>query len=121
MVSLSSRSRHYVVVALTLSGCGGTVLDAGSTAGGGVVYSNEARSEALEGALVELTDSTGSHYSVRTDALGRFEISARDWSPKYPILAAVTYGKEVRRMESPIVEAAPCSNCHENGVFLRTR
>jgi cytochrome c553 len=61
---------------------------------------------------VQLTDATPSTLVAETNCAGNFFVQAVDWTPVYPVHAAVTFGDTKVSMRSHIGRATSCATCH---------
>lgn len=85
----------------------------------GTVFATPIDEITVEGAVVELTDATGSKVTARTNCAGNFYIELADWTPVYPLRAVVTCtlpdGRTRRNVMGTRIERdGSCSSCHTN-------
>jgi hypothetical protein len=79
----------------------------------GTVFVEPGQHGPVTGAVVHLTDSTGSSYDTLTNAAGNFYVLPRQWTPVYPMSVTVT-PREQRTlvMQTLVHRDGSCAGCH---------
>jgi hypothetical protein len=85
----------------------------------GTVFATPIDEVTVEGAVVQLTDATGSQVTARTNCAGNFHVDLADWTPVFPLRAVVTCtlpdGRTRRNVMGTRIERdGSCASCHTN-------
>jgi hypothetical protein len=78
----------------------------------GTVYRTPADVQALQGAVVALTDAQANMRQVDTNRTGNFYISAGSWQPVYPMRVSVSYAGVTTDMKTHVGREGSCAVCH---------
>lgn len=69
--------------------------------------------EPARGVVVELLDAAGVRHEAATNCAGNFFVEPADFTPVYPLWAAVIAGDLRIAMDSPIGGDGSCASCHQ--------
>jgi hypothetical protein len=78
----------------------------------GTVFAQPLRQVGVESAEIRMTDADGTKHMAKTNCVGNFFVTAKDWQPKFPILVEIAKNNVRRSMRSPIGRDASCGSCH---------
>jgi hypothetical protein len=78
----------------------------------GTVFQDQGKTDAANGAQVQIEDSTGSFYTATTNEAGNFYITPNQWSPVWPLQVQLTLGKNQQFMLTHVGRAGSCADCH---------
>jgi len=78
----------------------------------GTVYGVRGEKAPLKDVVVTLTDVNGAAQAVTTNEVGNFYLKQDQWSPTFPLHAAVTFGNTTATMSSIIGRDGSCATCH---------
>jgi hypothetical protein len=82
----------------------------------GTIFQNAFARTAAAGATVTLTGADGKTFEAYTNEAGNFYIQPREWTPAYPMKAAVTYQGITVKMTAVIGRDGSCGKCHTDPV-----
>lgn len=92
----------------------------------GTVYETRNGTTPLPDVTVLLRDSSGATRTLLTNSVGNFYLSAKQWTPAYPIFAELHYQDVEKKMVTRIGRNGGCAECHRAGdrsqmppVYLR--
>jgi hypothetical protein len=78
----------------------------------GTVFAQPLRQVGVELAEIRMTDADGTKHTAKTNCVGNFFVTAKEWQPKFPILVEVGKGNVRRSMRSAIGRDGSCAGCH---------
>ena len=78
----------------------------------GTIYRTSADTQALQGAVVTLTDAQGVIRQVTTNRTGNFLVDAQTWQPGYPLRVSVSYRGVSIDMKTHVGRDGSCATCH---------
>jgi hypothetical protein len=78
----------------------------------GTIFASPDKLVGVDSAFVQMTDSGGSKFQVKTECNGNFSVTPDQWNPKFPILVRVAKGTATHSMRTPIGREPSCANCH---------
>ena len=78
----------------------------------GTVYRTQTTAEALQGAVVTLTDAEGAMRQIDTNRTGNFYVEAGAWQPVYPMRVSVSSGGVTTDMKTHVGREGSCATCH---------
>jgi hypothetical protein len=78
----------------------------------GTIFAQPLRQVGVEGAEVRMADADGTNFTAKTNCAGNFFVTAKEWSPKFPIIVEVAKNGVRRSMRSVVGRDASCSSCH---------
>jgi cytochrome c553 len=95
----------------------------------GTLYAIRGEAAPLVEATVTITDARGEQRTMRSNATGNFFLPRSEWSPAFPLRAAIESEGIRREMVTRIGRDGACASCHRDdgdrtlmpGVFLRER
>jgi hypothetical protein len=78
----------------------------------GTIYRTQAATQALQGAVVTLTDAQGATRQISTGRSGNFLVRASSWQPVYPMRVSTSYGGVSIDMKTHVGREGSCATCH---------
>lgn len=79
---------------------------------GGTVYATRTGTAPAPNVDVTLQDATGARRTLKTNDVGNFHLSAKDWSPQFPLFVRIEGGGRRRVMQTRIGRNGGCAFCH---------
>jgi hypothetical protein len=78
----------------------------------GTVFENAGSKQGMSGVTVTLTDADGKKGTMRTNTAGNFYAAPSEWTPRYPVKVALSFGDKTVQMTSHVGRDGSCAGCH---------
>ena len=82
----------------------------------GTIFAQPLRQVGVEGVEVRMTDSENTTHIAKTNCVGNFTVTDKQWLPKFPILVEIGKGNVRRSMRSAIGRSSSCTGCHSSSI-----